>query len=150
MLTEARALARSLRLNNTAFCQGDAEALPLGAETCDVLTCKLAFHYFPHPQMALQEMRRVTTRTGRVVLIDRVSAEDATKRAYQNQIETLRTPAKTYVYSVSQLVAALEIAGFVVDERADDVEHMEAHAWIEAAGPDAETAQKVLAMLTAA
>jgi hypothetical protein len=80
----------------------------------------------------------------------KVSAEDETKRAYQNQVETLRTPAKTYVYSASQLVAAMETAGFVVDERADDAEHMEAQAWIEAAGPDPETAEKVLAMLTAA
>jgi ubiquinone/menaquinone biosynthesis C-methylase UbiE len=91
-----------------------------------LVTCKLAFHYFPHPQMALQEMRRITTRTGRVVPIDRVSAEDETKRVYQNQVEALRTPANTCVYSASQLVAALETAGFVVDERADDAEHTEA------------------------
>lgn len=149
MLMEAKTLARSLHLDNIALCQGDAEALPVSAETCDLLTCKLAFHYFPHPQVALQEMRRVTTRTGRVVLIDRVGAEDETKRAYQNQVETLRTPAKTYVYSASQLVTASETAEFVVDERADDAEPMEVHAWIDAAGPEAETAEKVLAMLTA-
>ena len=123
--------------------------MPLSAETFDLVTCKLAFYYFPHSQVALQEMRRVATRTGRVVLIERVSAEDVTKRAYQNQIETLRTQAQTSVYSASHLVAAIEMAGFVVDERADYAKHMEAQAWIEAAGPDLETAHQVLAMLTA-
>src|SRR5512132_1035543 len=108
MVHEAHTLARTLGHHNTAFCQGDAEALPLRRETCDLVTSKLAFHYFPQPQVAVAERVRVATPTARVVLIDRVSPEDPDRRAYQNRLEKLRTPSKTYVYSLSQLLAALE------------------------------------------
>jgi hypothetical protein len=47
-------------------------------------------------------------------------------------------------------VQALEAAGFVIDERASYTEHMDVAAWIQAAGPDPETAQEVLTLVTAA
>jgi hypothetical protein len=86
---------------------------------------------------------------GRVVLVDRVSSEDPEKRAYQNRLEKLRTPAKTCVYSESQLVMEMERAGLAVEQRATYQEHMDVDAWIRAAGPDTETAQTILALLTA-
>ena len=72
MVSEAYTLAHTRGHHNTAFCQADAEALPFGPHECDLITSKLAFHYFPHPQMALAEMVRLTTPEARVVLIDRV------------------------------------------------------------------------------
>jgi ubiquinone/menaquinone biosynthesis C-methylase UbiE len=149
MLHEAHTRAQTLGRHNTSFCQADAEALPFSHDACDLVTCKLAFHYFPHPQVALAEMVRVATHEARVVLIDRVSPEDAEKRAYQNRLEKLRTPSKTYVYSESQLVAALTDAGLVVEAQALYAEEMEVHEWLRAAGPDGETAHTVLALLTA-
>jgi ubiquinone/menaquinone biosynthesis C-methylase UbiE len=148
MLHEAYRRAQTLGRRNTAFCQADAEALPFSADACDLVACKLAFHYFPHPQVALAEMVRVATREARVVLIDRVSPENPERRAYQNRLEKLRTPSKTYVYSESQLVAALAATGLVVEAQARYAEGMEVHAWLQAAGPDEQTAQAILAMLT--
>ena len=107
MVHEAHALAWTRGHHNTTFCQADSEALPFRYDVCDLITNKLAFHYFPHPEVALAEMVRVATHEARVVLIDRVSPEDPEQRAYQNRLEKLRTPSKTYVYSELQLVAAL-------------------------------------------
>jgi ubiquinone/menaquinone biosynthesis C-methylase UbiE len=149
MLTEAQKLARALGLGNTAFIHGDAEALPFAPHTFDLVTCKLAFHYFPHPQVALAEMARVAIRTACLVLVDRVSPEDPEKRAYQNRLEKLRTPSKTYVYSESQLVMALEQMGLVVEQQARYPEQMDLDDWIRAAGPDEKTAQTVRALLLA-
>jgi ubiquinone/menaquinone biosynthesis C-methylase UbiE len=101
VLTAAQTLARTLGLGHTAFIQGDAEALPFAPHTFDLVTCELAFHYFPHPRAALTEMVRVSTPTACLVLVDRVSPEDPEKRTYQNRLEELRTPSKTYVYSAS-------------------------------------------------
>ena len=53
MVHEAHRHAQTLGRHNTAFCQADAEALPFGHHVCDLVTCKSAFHYFPHPQVAL-------------------------------------------------------------------------------------------------
>jgi ubiquinone/menaquinone biosynthesis C-methylase UbiE len=149
MVHEAHTLAWTRGHHNTAFCQADAEALPFGHDVCDLITSKLAFHYFPHPQVALTEMARVATQAARVVLIDRVSPEDPEPRAYQNRLEKLRTPSKTYVYSESQLVAALADVGLIVDAQARYAEQMEVHEWLQAAGVDAPTAHTILALLTA-
>jgi ubiquinone/menaquinone biosynthesis C-methylase UbiE len=149
MLHEAYRRAQTLGRRNTAFCQADAEALPFSPDACDLVTCKLAFHYFPHPQLALAEMVRVATHEARVVFIDRVSPEDSARRAYQNRLEKLRTPSKTYVYSESQLVAALAATRLEVEAQARYAEEMEVHAWLQAAGPDGETARTILTLLTA-
>jgi ubiquinone/menaquinone biosynthesis C-methylase UbiE len=149
MVLEAHTRARTLGHHNTTFCQADAEAVPFRHGACELVTCKLAFHYFPHPPVALAEMVRVATHEARLVLIDRVSSEDPEQRAYQNQLEKLRTPNKTYVYSESQLLAALADIGLVVEAQARYVEEMEVHAWLRAAGPNEQTIHTILAMLTA-
>lgn len=148
MVSEASTLAHTRGHHNTAFCQADAEALPFGPDACDLITSKLAFHYFPHPQMALAEMVRVATHEARVVLIDRVSPEDPEQRAYQNRLEKLRTPSKTYVYSESQLVTALTDSGLVLDAQARYAEAMEVDAWLRAAGVDEPTTRMILTLLT--
>jgi ubiquinone/menaquinone biosynthesis C-methylase UbiE len=150
MVREAYTLARTLGHHNTAFCQADAEALPFRSEVCDLLTCKLAFHYFPHPQMALAEMARGAPRAAGLVLNDRVSPEDPERRAYQNRLEKLRTLSKTYVYSESQLVAALEGIEVIVEAQARYAEQMVVDAWVRAAGPHEQTAHTILTLLTAA
>jgi ubiquinone/menaquinone biosynthesis C-methylase UbiE len=149
MVREADTLARRRGHHNATFCQADAKALPFRHDVCDLITSKLVFHYFPHPQVALAEMVRVATRTARLVLIDRVSPEDPGPRAYQNRLEKLRTRAKTYVYSESQLVAALADIGLIVEARARYAEQMEVDAWLRAAGADEQTAHTTLPMLTA-
>jgi ubiquinone/menaquinone biosynthesis C-methylase UbiE len=146
---EAHTDAQMLGRHNTAFCQADAEALPFDDDVCDLVTCKLAFHYFPHPQVALAEMVRVATYEACVVLIDRVSSEDPEPRTYQNRLEKLRTSSKMYVYSESQLVAALEGIGLVVEAQARYAQQMEVDAWLRAAGPDEQTAHTILTLLTA-
>jgi SAM-dependent methyltransferase len=149
MVTEASTLAYTRGHHNTAFCQADAEALPFRHDVCDLVTSKLAFHYFLHPQVALAEMVRVATPEAYVVLIDRVSPEDPEQRAYQNRLEKLRTPSKTYVYTTSQLVAALQDAGLVIDEQALYTEVMGVDDWLQAAGVDEPTARMILTLLTA-
>lgn len=148
MLAEARKLALALRQNNTAFYQADSELLPFRREAFDLVSCKLAFHYFPRPKVALGEMRRVATRAGRVALIDRVSSEDPDKRLYQNQVEKLRTPAKVRVYSESELVDLMEEVGLKVEQRGTYPETMGVEEWIRATGPDEETAQTIMTKLT--
>jgi ubiquinone/menaquinone biosynthesis C-methylase UbiE len=149
MLQEAAMLARTRCRDNVSFCQADAEALPFRPAACDLVTSKLAIHYFPRPQIALAEMVRVATPAARLVLIDRISSENTEQRTYQNRIEKLRTLSKTYVYSESELVAALERSGLLVEARARYPEQMEVRAWVQAAGSDEETPHAILALLTA-
>lgn len=103
MLVEARKNALGLGLVNTRFQQGDGEALPFTDESFDIVTCKLALHYFPDPVHAIGEMWRVARKGATIVLVDRVSSEDSLKQAYLNRIEKLRTPSKVKVYATSEI-----------------------------------------------
>jgi hypothetical protein len=47
------------------------------------------------------------------------------------------------------LVGALAEVGLIVDAQARYAEHMEVDAWLRAAGPDKQTANTVLTLLTA-
>lgn len=49
---------------------GDAERLPLGDASVDVVTCCNSFHHYPHQAAAVREFRRVLRPGGLLVLID--------------------------------------------------------------------------------
>lgn len=49
---------------------GDAEHLPFGAETFDVITCCNSFHHYPHQAAVVQGFWRVLKPGGLLILID--------------------------------------------------------------------------------
>ncbi len=99
MLHEAHAPAPMLGRRNTTFWQANAEALPFGHKTLDLVTCKVAPLVFPSCKSPSQK-RSARPDARRAVLIDCMSSEHSAKRAHQNRLETLHRPAKTYVYEV--------------------------------------------------
>lgn len=134
MLTEARKNAGSLGLANTRFQSADAEALPFDNGSFDLISCKLAFHYFPDPERAIGEMKRVVKKGGRLVLVDRVSSEDREKQAYHNRIELLRTPTKVKVYAASEIEALLRRQGLQIEQVRQCEQVEDFGEWIRATG----------------
>lgn len=66
MIAQARArLGRGAELT-----VGDAEALPYGDMSFDLVVCNASFHHYPCPERAAAEMRRVLVPGGVVVLGD--------------------------------------------------------------------------------
>src|SRR5262249_39779927 len=61
-----------------------AEALPSPDATFDVVTCRLAFHHFPHPDTAVRELARVLRPGGRLGFADNIAVEDAGGAAFYN------------------------------------------------------------------
>jgi ubiquinone/menaquinone biosynthesis C-methylase UbiE len=112
----------------------DAAQLPFKAETFDVVTCKLAFHYFSDPHRTVEEMARVCRRSGLVAVIDRVAYDDPGLCAAQNRLEKLRTPNKVRVYPEGELTALLESAGLTVARRELVIQPMGFEEWMAAAG----------------
>ncbi|MBR1457574.1 MAG: methyltransferase domain-containing protein [Oscillospiraceae bacterium] len=59
------------RLADTAIATvGDAEQMPLDSEQFQVVTCNMSIHHYPHPQSALNEMYRILTPGGTLLLND--------------------------------------------------------------------------------
>ena len=59
MLEQTRRLAAERGLTNVTTAIADAEALPYEDGRFDLVTCRLAFHHFPHPEQSMREFARV-------------------------------------------------------------------------------------------
>jgi SAM-dependent methyltransferase len=57
-------------LPNAHVCTGDAQALPLEDNTFDLVFCRFLLEYLPDKQRAVQEIKRVCTYGGRILLQD--------------------------------------------------------------------------------
>ncbi|MFZ4855632.1 MAG: class I SAM-dependent methyltransferase [Desulfuromonadaceae bacterium] len=147
MLREAGNHARSLWLSNVGFHQGDSAALPFGEQAFDIVTCKLALHYFPDPDRAIGEMKRVVKRGGRIVLIDRVSSEIRQHQEYHNRIEMLRTPSKNRIYSASEIVSLLEQQGLTLEHIAEYEQYQDVDEWLETTGAPEENQSRARELL---
>jgi ubiquinone/menaquinone biosynthesis C-methylase UbiE len=134
MLHEAEKASLALGLTNTAFQLSDGESLPFGDATFDIVSCKLALHYFPHPGQAIGEMRRVARKGARIVLVDRVSSENRDEQAYHNRIEKLRTPSKVRVYSTSEIVVMLANQGMSIDHVQQYEQYQDVDEWLATTG----------------
>jgi SAM-dependent methyltransferase len=65
MLERAR---EKKRLAAVRYCRGTAEAIPLGAESVDMIFMSMSFHHFGDPVLAARECRRVLREDGSVVV----------------------------------------------------------------------------------
>ncbi len=69
MIAQAQAKL-PLGKSNITFMEGNAENLPFSDNFFDFVTCSFAFHHFPSPKKALQEILRVLNDGGRFMVID--------------------------------------------------------------------------------
>jgi len=145
MLEEAK--ARIEDRSNVKFAQADAEYLPFVNSCFDAVSCRIAFHHFPHPRAALLEMARVCKSGGRVVIVDVVSSEDTAKSEYHNQMERLFDDSHVKAYRKTELqgmmhASRLEVTGVRLVPFAYTFDE-----WRRVAGVDAATAEKVGLMM---
>lgn len=141
MLREARKYALELGLANTSFKLAHAELLPFADEAFNIVSCKLALHYFTDPKRTIREMNRVAKSGARFILIDRVSSEDQSKREYHNRIEKLRTPSKVKVYSTSEITDLMKGQGLSIIHTHYFEQHQDFEEWIKTTGASEENQQ---------
>lgn len=139
MLAEAQKKAARYNLVNISFQYGDSEAIPFANETFDIVTCKLALHYFQNPDKAMSEIKRVTKSGGRIVLVDRISSENQRQQEYHNQIEKLRTPSKKKVYAPSEILQLLEMQGLRIDHTERYDQDQDVDEWLVTTGAPLES-----------
>ncbi|EMS73388.1 class I SAM-dependent methyltransferase [Ruminiclostridium cellobioparum] len=59
------------RIGNSADLRsGDSEHLPWDSAAFDMIICTDSFHHYPHPLAVLEEMKRVLTPNGKIVIAD--------------------------------------------------------------------------------
>jgi ubiquinone/menaquinone biosynthesis C-methylase UbiE len=115
MLAETARLAEERSLSNIEIRDADAEALPFPDGAFDLVTCRLAFHHFPHPDTAVREFARVLRPGGILGFADNIAVEDTEGAAFYNAYEKLRDPSHHEVLPLSRLIALFENTGLHVE-----------------------------------
>ena len=107
MIRQARELAEGL--DNVTFEIADAERLPFDDGAFTALLCSNAFHHYPDPRRAVDEMTRVLGPGGRIVLGDACSDLAAARiaDAFLRRFE----PGHVRLYRSNELGAFLQAAG---------------------------------------
>ena len=129
MLLKTAQLAARRGIGNVETGLADAEALPFRAGSFDLVTCRLAFHHFAHPQQAIDEFARVLKPGGMLGFTDNIVLPDETIAQYYNAFERLRDPSHQRVFSLDRLQAMLRAAGFRIRASSQLSKEFEFHEW---------------------
>jgi ubiquinone/menaquinone biosynthesis C-methylase UbiE len=130
MLRKAEQRCARAGLTNVEFRQGGAADLPFADAAFDGVVTRLAVHHFSEPRRVLNEMFRVLRAGGTLVVADVVSSEDAEEAALQNAIEMLRDPSHVRMLPSSELLSALEAAGFAIEAQTTWDKSREFEEWV--------------------
>lgn len=89
----------------------DATALPLQANSLDVVTCRFAVHHFSDPAAALAAMAAALRSGGRLIVADFVRPSDPAQATDYDTLERLRGHEYVRIYEQERLLALLEGCG---------------------------------------
>jgi ubiquinone/menaquinone biosynthesis C-methylase UbiE len=118
MLRQARAFQVERQVAGAAFACGEAEQLPFVDGAFDLVTCQCSLHHIPKPQLALQEMVRVTKLEGRLIIIDTLAPESDAKFELHNRIERRRDPSHTETLRLTSFLQMFEEHGLDIVRQA--------------------------------
>lgn len=91
---------------------GDAQLLPYGDESFDLVICNASFHHYPRPDTVLEEIRRVLKPRGVLILGDPTAP--APIRTLLNIGFQGRDSGDFKIYGKKELYRSLENHGFMV------------------------------------
>jgi ubiquinone/menaquinone biosynthesis C-methylase UbiE len=126
MLHVARRLADERKLANVSFAIAQAERLPFGDETVDLVTCRIAPHHFVDVKQFVAEVRRVLRPGGVFGLVDNVSPDaqivEGLEKALSiaadeyNAFEKLRDPSHVRCLTLDEWTSLIASTGLDVRE----------------------------------
>lgn len=146
MLEAAQAFI-SPQADNVSFELADAQDLPFGDATFDIVTCRIAAHHFPDAYEFVLEAARVLRPGGRLVLQDQQAPPDERAHKYIDTFERLRDPSHNHQLSAGQwrstfLDARLELGETYEMARADAF-----IPWAQRIGATPETVEKLTTLM---
>jgi ubiquinone/menaquinone biosynthesis C-methylase UbiE len=161
MLEQTRKLAQQKGLANMETASADAEKLPFGDASFDLVTCRIAPHHFPDVAAFVAESWRVLKPGGTFALVDNISPDvdtapgfpvaelEAAARAY-NALEKLRDPSHGRALTTAEWVTLMRAQGFTVIHTEHAPKAMEFAAWCKNMNAPPEVVSKLRSMLDAA
>jgi ubiquinone/menaquinone biosynthesis C-methylase UbiE len=103
MLEQARARQASVGVDNVDWVVGDANQIPFPTARFSLVSCSSAFHHLADPARVFNEMVRVCSPGGRIIVKDVTPAPEKVE-AYDS-MEKMRDPSHTHALTLEELRA---------------------------------------------
>ncbi len=143
----ARAEARDRGLDNLHFEHGDAQRLPFAEASFDVVSCRAAFHHFPHPDRVLAEMIRVLAPGGRVLVADLLGSEDVQRAEVHDRIEQLCDPTHVRALPASEFARLFAEADLTTVRELPSTLDYELDEWIAHGAPEEAGRKEIVSLM---
>ncbi|MCZ8514679.1 class I SAM-dependent methyltransferase [Paenibacillus filicis] len=116
MLETARKFLQDKGYPGVRFVPGDAERMPFGEASFELVACRIAAHHFPDPASFVKEAARVLAPDGCFLLLDNIAPEaDEMDRLY-NEVEKLRDPSHARAWKKTEWIRMTENAGLRLEQ----------------------------------
>lgn len=106
MIEKAKQLERERGLQNVSWTVGNVFPLPFSDASYSLVICRYAFHHFQQPAQVLEDMVRVCSKGGAVMVID-VALAQGKRKAY-DKVEKLKDPSHVSALTPDEFI---DIAG---------------------------------------
>jgi ubiquinone/menaquinone biosynthesis C-methylase UbiE len=161
MLAQARALAASKGYANMEVAHADAEALPFGDASFDLVISRIAPHHFPDIATFVAETWRVLKPAGTFALVDNISPDADSAPGFSNDqlrdaaltynaFEKIRDPSHGRCLGLVEWSEVMEDTGYEIVHKERLAKDMEFQPWAERLGCDVPTIDRLRSMLTTA
>lgn len=129
--------------SNVSYVAADAEHLPFGNHSFDLVTCRLAAHHFPNPRKFVSECARVLKPRGRLLLIDNIVPADDALDSFVNRLEFLRDESHVRCLRLEEWKQWLAAAGFSIVKEKIRKKTLDFPVWVRRTAGSAEQIEKV-------
>jgi SAM-dependent methyltransferase len=133
-IDEALRLSREVGAENVGFALANLYALPFADGAFTLATCRNALHRFPEPVAALNEMARVVTAGGRLVVYDLLVSAELDKSL--NELARLSDPSHRRYATHDEFLEQFAKAGLTVTQERRLHRTVDLEYWLEAAAVD--------------
>ena len=114
MVRSARQRCQESGFFNVHYVIGQAEYLPFEEAAFDAVITRLTIHHFTNPGVVCSDMARITRSSGRLIVVDIVSSENADESELHNALEKLRDPSHVSMISGIAMKDLVETTGLKI------------------------------------
>jgi ubiquinone/menaquinone biosynthesis C-methylase UbiE len=150
MLVAAEKFIRDQGVTSVVFEPADAEALPFGDDTFELVTCRIAPHHFPDCARFIREGSRVLKPGGLLLVQDHLLPKDQAAAQYIDAFERLRDPSHNRAFSESEWLAMFVQAGLRVEHTEEIIKRHRLVSWAARQGCSKDTVEQLTRAITEA
>lgn len=143
MLEQVRSLRDEKGAPTTEMMLVQAESLPYSNDSIDLITCRTASHHFVNVTNWMNEVSRVLTKNGELIVIDTISPENQKAADWMHEIEIWRDPSHVKNFSLLEWKSLANQVGLKIEIEVLSKVLLEYPDWTQRAGMDPEEAVKL-------